>query len=209
MGAKNTRKRAGGAFGAAFRRRLTSVKEQPEYGSWANLAKACGVPASQMTEWSLGYQLPGMDSLRRIGERLDLSLDWLLWGIGPQGRDRTRDKRELESELLLEVQKRLRKKGVVSSTVDRINPAKLIDNTVAAVQRELEDLSWYERVQTVIQGAQFLIADKAPEEEKLLLELQALGDVILRKALRRSLEPSSLGLVVAHIKESADPRNVF
>lgn len=109
---KVSTKGAGGEFGRALRKRLTEIIDDDFGGIRLAFATACGIGAPLVTDWLKGRHLPSTDHLRQIAEEGELSLNWLLWGIGPRGLHQTREPQELERELVAEIRKRLRKRGV-------------------------------------------------------------------------------------------------
>ena len=186
---------AGGAFGASFRKRLAEEKGSR---SAAALAEKCGIDPAQLSEWVNGRQLPGFDSLRTLGEKLDLSLNWLIWGIGPKNRN--------QDDVLTAVQRRLRDRGVPTKAIRLVDSSKLIDLTVDAVQRELEVYAAYERDVEVIQRAYDCISINVPKARSLVDRLAQLEQRLTGRALR---QPASLGIVKTELRSKADPRGKF
>lgn len=86
------------------------LRQVIKYGgvSQAEFARRCGVDPPRVTDWLSARQLPSAAHLIAIGERLGLSLDWLLFGDAPDGttdetrpvyRGQVRRQATLESDL--------------------------------------------------------------------------------------------------------------
>ena len=102
----------GGEWGSNFRARLRALIKARGQGQ-SKFALACQIEPSRLSEWLSGDQMPNAESLRRIAELTDVSLDWLLLGSGgtePAYRSSSRAGSSLELDLALEIRRHIQQR---------------------------------------------------------------------------------------------------
>ncbi|MCX6581581.1 MAG: helix-turn-helix transcriptional regulator [Candidatus Aminicenantes bacterium] len=62
--------------------RLELARKSYGYGR-SEMAQRLGIARSNLYRSEIGFSLPRMETLLRLHELFDISLDWLLFGIGP------------------------------------------------------------------------------------------------------------------------------
>lgn len=55
-------------------------------GTTSATADRCGMPVATLECYLSGHNLPGTAALARLSSGLDISLDWLVCGVGRAGR---------------------------------------------------------------------------------------------------------------------------
>lgn len=87
----------------SFGARLTRMRRRAGYRRQDDLAKIIGSSLNNISRWETGGSYPSSDSLHRLSEALDVSMDEL-WTGDPRHADLTI---EGQAKLLIEVAKRL------------------------------------------------------------------------------------------------------
>lgn len=75
--------------------------------SQQKVADACGVAPPRITEWLIGQNLPNAESLHGLALALNVSLDWLFFGLAREGGSETLGARLPDKELARELRLRI------------------------------------------------------------------------------------------------------
>jgi len=78
--------------------RLGELRKGLNY-SHAEMAGRFGISTNGYRKNETGEALPGLHNLHRLAEEMDVSMDWLLFGKGPQKYSRKMDQNALQAEL--------------------------------------------------------------------------------------------------------------
>lgn len=93
-----SRKAVGGEAGAIFRAQLSLLVSRD--GSQAAFARRHELSVQTVNDWLHGGKtLPGFEMLAELSQRLGVSLDWLVFGIGPEKRNVTRTTEALDADV--------------------------------------------------------------------------------------------------------------
>lgn len=76
---------------AIVERIRTVVEIMRLYAGWrqSDFAEQTGISASRLSHYLAGHYHPRVDTLAQISDRLGVSLDWLVFGVGPIWRETT------------------------------------------------------------------------------------------------------------------------
>lgn len=98
---KPAKKLAGNAVGKKFRAQWKILVDQ--YGSNAELHRMCGgdkvVSIQTVGDWANGVSLPRLEQLALVAEKLGVTLDWLVRGVGPETPGATRATATLANDI--------------------------------------------------------------------------------------------------------------